>query len=170
MNRLFIFFILLTFFSCKTKVPLFEIYQEAGFSFPLGKDPISTHHYKVQNIPSFLNQTLAEKKLSLSDVDELYAGKGKIISFPDNANLGVINRISIWIFKDGDYSNRIEIYYRDEVPDKISGELKLLSTGEDIREILKEKSYNLDVAVQFKYFVPQTIDCRLIYSFAGYSE
>jgi hypothetical protein len=160
----------LFFISCKSKVPVFEIYQEANFTIPSGLDPISTHHTLIKNIPSFLNQNLEEKQVSLNNISQLYAGKGKIISVFTNANFGIVRRISVWIYNTGEYENRIEIYYRDEVPLSLNGELKLLSTGEDVREIINKDTYNIDVEVQFKDFVSSAIDCRISYSFAAYSE
>jgi hypothetical protein len=170
MIRVFLFIILVFSFSCKTKTPLFEIFQEVNFTIPAGKDPISTHHFLIHDIPSFLNQHLTEKQISLSSIDQLYAGRGKILSIYSNANFGIISKISVWIYKKEDYENRVEIYYRDEVPLNLNGEIKLLSTGEDVREILKDDSYEMDVEIQFKNFVSQPIDCRFTYSFAAYQE
>ena len=100
----------------------------------------------------------------------MYAGRGKIISIYPNANFGIIRKISISIYKKDDYDNRIEIYYRDEVPLNLNGEIKLLSTGEDVRDVIKESSYEMVVEVQFKNFVSQPLDCRLTYSFGAYVE
>ncbi len=170
MIRLFFLFVLVSFFSCKTKVPAFEIYQEVNFTIPSGKDPFGTHFIKIRDIPSFLNQNLTERQISLSDINQLYAGRGKIISIYPNTNFGIIRKISISIYKKDDYNNRIEIYYRDEVPLNLKGEIKLLSTGEDIRDVIKESSYEMVVELQFKDFVSQPLDCRLTYSFAAYME
>ncbi len=170
MIRWIFLFIIFSFFSCKTKVPVFEIYQEVNFTIPSGKDPIATHYFKIRDIPSFLNQNLEEKQISLSDIDQLYAGRGKIVSIYPNTNFGIISKMSISIYKKDDYNNRTEIYYRDEVPLNLRGEIKLLSTGVDVRDIIKEDSYEMVVEVQFKDFVSQPLDCRLIYNFAAYIE
>ncbi len=170
MIRTFFFIILISFFSCKTKTPVFEIFQEVNFTIPAGKDPIATHHFLIHDIPSFLNQNLKEKEISLSNINQLYAGKGKFLSIYSNANFGVISKMSVWIYKKGDYNNSIEIYYRDNVPLNLNGEIKLLSTGEDVRDILSGDLYEMDIEMQFKSFVPELIDCRFTYSFAAYVE
>ena len=170
MKRLIFLLIPLYLLSCKSKVPVFEIYQEANFTIPSGKDPIATHHFLIKNIPSFLNQNLEEKQVSLNDISQLYAGRGKINSIYTSANFGIISKISIWIYKEGDSDHAVEIYYRDEIPLNLNGEMKLLSTGEDVRDILKNEYYNIDMEIQFKDFISAPIECRFTYSFAAYTE
>lgn len=170
MKRYIFLLSILSFFSCKTKVPIFEIPQEVNFVLPLGKDPLATHHFIIHNIPSFLNKKLETNNIKLSEIKELYAGRGKIESVVYNSNFGTIYKISISIFKEGDFDNRKEIYYHDEIPNIRRGELKLLSTGEDIREILLEDKYGMDVEVQFKVFTVEYIECRMNFNYVAYPE
>lgn len=163
-------FFSLGFFSCKTKTPVFEIYQEARFSVPAGKDPVATHHFIIRDIPSFLNANLQQRGLVINDLTEFYAGKGRFQSLDFEYNFGVIYNLSVWVYKKGEYENRKEIYYRDEVPWSQKGELKLLSTGEDVREILLSDSYEIDVELQFKSVTTQSVDCRFEFNFVAYIE
>lgn len=170
MKNLFLLFILVSLFSCKSKVPVFEIYQEVNFIIPTGKDPLATHHFLIHNIPSFLKENLDRKGLKLSDIKELYAGRGKLESIVYNSNFGIINKLSISIYKKEDNFNSHEIYYHDEIPFVNKGELKLLSTGEDIREILSLDKYEMDVEIQFKNFTTEEIECRMTFGYVAYLE
>ena len=170
MRKLIILSFFLLFFSCKSKVPVFELYKEVNFSITAGLDQIATHHILIHNISSSFNAKLSEKGLNASDISEFYAGKGKIVSVFNEANFGIIERISVWIYKKGEYNKAKEIYYRDEIPFSLRGEIKLLSTGEDVRDILSNDKYEMDIELKFKSFVTETIDCRFPYSFVAYSE
>ena len=173
MRRLFVFLLFsisLSFSSCHTKTPLFELYREVNFSFPAGLDQYLTHHIIIRDIPSNLKARLSERGLEIADIKEFYAGRGKIISVFNEADFGIIDKISIWIFKKGEYDNAKEIYYRDEVPYHLPGEIKLLSTGEDVRDILMNDKYNMDIEVKFRNYLTETIDCRFPFSFVAYSE
>jgi len=170
MKRFLVLLFITSLLSCKSKVPLFEMYQEVNFIIPSGKDPIATHHFLVHKIPSFLKNHLDQKGIKLSDVKELSAGRGKIESVVYNSNFGIISKISISIYKKGDFANRFEIYYHDEIPLTRKGELKLLSTGQDVREILSLKEYEMDVEVQFKGFTSETIECRMTFNYGAYLE
>ncbi len=170
MKHLVLFFILVSFLSCKTKVPVFEINQEVRFLIPAGKDPIRTHYLIIHDIPSFLNENLERKGLKSSDLTELYAGKGKLESIVYSSNFGVISKISISIYKKGEKEKSYEIYYRDQVPLSSKGELKLLSTGEDVREVLSQDKYEMKVELQFKTFTLEEIECRLTFGYVAYIE
>ncbi|MBK7096906.1 MAG: hypothetical protein IPH57_18285 [Saprospiraceae bacterium] len=156
--------------SCKTKAPVFEIYQEARFSIPAGKDPVATHHFIIRDIPSFLKANLQQRGMVIDDLTEFYAGKGRFQSLDFDYNFGVIYDLSVWVYKKGEYENRKEVYYRDEVPWSQKGELKLLSTGEDVREILLSDNYEIDVELQFKSVTAQSVDCRFEFNFVAYIE
>ena len=163
-----IFFI--SFVSCKTKTPVFEIYQEARLSIPAGKDPIATHHFLIKDIPSFLKANLQQRGMNIENLTEFYAGKGRFQSLDFDYNFGVIYDISVWIYKKGEFENRKEIYYRDEVPWSQKEELKLLSTGEDVREILLNENYDMDIEMRFKNVTTQSVDCRFEFVFVAYTE
>jgi len=170
MKKYIILLFVLSLFSCKSKVPIFELYQEVNFIIPAGKDHLATHHFLIHDIPSTLNKTLKSKSIKLSDIKELYAGRGKLESIVYNSNFGIMRNISVWIYKKNDYGNRAEIYYRDDIRVNQRGELKMLSSGEDIRDILISDNYEMDIEVQFKGFTAETIECRMTFSYVGYSE
>ncbi len=170
MKKILFLLFVISILSCKSKVPVFEINQEVNFIIPSGKNPIATHHFKIHDIPSFLNENLERKGLKLTDIKELYAGRGKLESVVYNSDFGIISKISISIYKKGDSENSFEIYYHDQIPLVSKGELKLLSTGEDVRDILSLDKYEMDVEILFKGFTTEDINCRLTFEYAAYIE
>ena len=160
--------VLFNMLSCQTKTPVFEIYQEARFTIPAGMTQLATHHFFVRDIPGFLEAYLEERKIELDDIAELYAGKGRFLSIDFDYNFGILYDVSIWIFNKGEYENRIEIYYRDEVLLRHNGELKLLSTGQDVRDILINDSYDMAIELRFKNVTTQSVDCNLVFSYVAY--
>lgn len=156
--------------SCNTKVPAFEIYQEVRFTLPAGKIPTVTHHFLVHDIPSFLKENLKTRGLTIDDITEFYAGKGRFISLDYDYNFGILYDVSVWIYKINEYNNRKEIYYRDEVPINQKGELKLLSTGEDVRDILLSDKYEMDIELVFINTSNITTECALEFNYVAFVE
>ncbi len=157
-------------FSCTTKTPVFRINEEVSFTIPAGLSPLLVHHFQIKNIKSSLSEVLEESKIDIEAIKELYAGKGKFVSFYNNSNYGIIDKLSVWINKSGDEENQFEIYYLDEVPLNRKGELKLLSSGQDIREVLKNDKYDIDIEVRLKYVITEPIESRFLFSFVAFYE
>ncbi len=170
--RLYISLLLLSIslLSCSKKTPVFYIDEEVSFTIPPGLSPFLIHHFQIKNVKSLLPKVLEEKKLDINSIDELYAGKGKFVSFYNNSNYGIIDKLSIWINKSGDEDNQFEIYYLDEIPFNRKGELRLLSSGQDIREVLKNSEYDIDIEIRFKNLITEPIESRFIFSFVAYNE
>ena len=103
-----------------------------------------------------------------SDSDS--SGEGLFRSLDFEYNYGIIYDLSVWIYKKNDYENRKEIYYRDEIPLRQDGELKLLSTGEDVRDIVINDTYDMDIEIRFKNVGSQSVDCRFELNYAAYIE
>ena len=170
MKKIFFLLFIITLLSCKSKVPVFEIDQEVNFVFLSGENPITKHGIIIHDIPSFLNKNLERKGLKLSDMKEFYAGRGKLESVGDIYDFGIFSKISISVFKKGDRKNKVEIYYHDQIPLISKGELKLLSTGEDVRDILSLDKYEMEVEYYLKGFSKDDIHCRLTFEYAAYIE
>ncbi len=173
-NNMRLYISLLAFFvffsSCKTKTPVFRIDEEVSFTIPAGLSPLLVHHFQIKNVKSLLSEVLEENKMDINAIDELYAGKGKFVSFYNNSNYGIIDKVSVWINKSGEEDNQFEIYYLDEVPLNRKGELKLLSSGQDIREVLLNERYDIDIEVRLKYIITEPIESRFIFSYVAYDE
>lgn len=170
MYRVLVFLCIILIYGCNSKTPAFEIYQEASFIIPSGRDPLATHHFIIHKIQNFLPSNLNSHGLKSSDLSQFYAGKGKFGSIGSDYNFGIIYDVSIWIYKENDYANRKEIYYLDEVPFSSNGELKLLSTGEDLREILTNDTYEMDIELRFKSLTGIEGDCKLEYNLSAFVE
>ncbi len=170
--RLYILLLILSIslFSCKTKTPVFRIDEEVSFTIPSGLSPFLVHHFQIKNVKSLLSKVLEENKIDINAIDELYAGKGKFVSFYNNSNYGIIDKLSVWINKSGEEDNQFEIYYLDEIPFNRKGELKLLSSGQDIREVLKNDEYDIDIEVRLKHVITEPIESRFVFSFVAYGE
>ena len=158
--------------SCpvRQKPRFLRFIRRCRFSIPAGKDPVATHHFLIKDIPGFLKAHLQQRGMEVDDLTEFYAGKGLFRSLDFEYNYGIIYDLSVWIYKKNDYENRKEIYYRDDIPLRQDGELKLLSTGEDVRDIVINDTYDMDIEIRFKNVGSQSVDCRFEFNYVAYIE
>ncbi len=172
MRKGFIYIILIVFmalftYSCEKEQVSFYIHQEHDFEIRAGLNTIETHFFVFRNIKNTLPQELYSQGLSFDDVKQVYAGKGLIQPVFDDFQYGDIREVSIWVVSTVDPSIRHEIYYLDQIPYSMRGEMRLLSGIANLKEFLSlHSTYNLEIQIKFRNFVPANTLNRLTYSFA----
>ncbi len=160
-------FLLLFSYSCEKEQVSFYIHDEHDFEIKAGLNTIETHFFVFRNIKNTLPQELYNQGLSFDDVKVIYAGKGLIQPVFDDFQYGDIREVSIWVVSPIDPSIRHEIYYLDQIPYSMRGEMKLLSGIANLKDFLSlHSSYNLEIQIKFRNFVPANTLNRFTYSFA----
>lgn len=153
--------------SCEKDQVNFYIFKEHDFEITAGLNTIETHFFVFRNIKNTLPQELYNQGLSFDDVKQVYAGKGLIKPVFEDFQYGDIREVSIWVVSPVDPSIRQEIYYQDQIPYNLRGEMRLLSGIANLKEFLSVHStYNLEIQIKFRNFVPANSLNRFTYSFA----
>jgi len=159
--------LVLSSYSCDKDQVSFYIFKEHDFEIPAGLNTIETHFFVFRNIKNTLPQELYDQGLSFDDVNLVYAGRGLIKPVFDDFQYGDIREVAIWVVSPTDPSIRHEIYYLDQIPYNLRGEMRLLSGIANLKEFLSlHSTYNLEIQIKFRNFVPANSLNRFTYSFA----
>jgi hypothetical protein len=147
------------FLSCGDKtVPLFTINYEEQFSIPAGLNTIETHTFVIKDIPALLETYKSTFNVLDEDIAAILPSRGKIDQVFSNINFDFIQTVSIWMVSTIDADFRYELYYLDFVPLNTGNELKLLSGISNLKDIMEEGSFNLEIKLKFRTFPPNQTD------------
>lgn len=152
-------FFICIFLSCGDKnVPLFTIDFQEQFTIPAGLNTIETYTFLIQDVPTLLESYKTTYNVSDEEIVSILPSRGRINQIFSNINYDFIQTVSIWMVSNLDPDVRYELYYLDFVPLNTGDELKLLSGISNLKELMNEASYNLEIKLRFRTFPPNQTD------------
>jgi hypothetical protein len=156
---LFGILISVVFLSCGDKtVPLFTIDFQEQFSIPAGLNTIETHTFVIQDIPSLLESYKANFNVLDEDIASILPSRGRINQIFSNIDFDFIQSVSIWMVSNVDPQYRYELYYLDFVPVNTGDEIRLLSGISNLKDLMNEGSFDLEIKLKFRTFPPNQTD------------
>lgn len=156
---LFGILISVVFLSCGDKtVPLFTIDFQEQFSIPAGLNTIETHTFIIQDIPALLESYKANFNVLDEDIASILPSRGRINQIFSNIDFDFIQSVSIWMVSNVDPQYRYELYYLDFVPVNTGDEIRLLSGISNLKDLMNEGSFDLEIKLKFRTFPPNQTD------------
>jgi len=150
--------------SCGEKtVPLFTIDFQEPFSIPAGLNTIETHTFIIQDIPSLLESYKSNYNVLDEDIGSILPSRGRMNQVFSNINYDFIQSVSVWMVSNVDPLYRYELYYLDFVPLNTGDEIKLLSGISNLKELMQEGSFDLEIKLKFRTFPPNQTDNLLTF-------
>lgn len=151
--------------SCgKDDIILFEMEYTEDFEIQAGLNSFETHHFLIKDISTNYNNLLQTFDQTDSQVSNINPQNARLDALFSSATYDIIREISVRIYKD-DVTNYKEIFYIENVPLNTGGDLNLIPTLVDVRDILSGDSFNIDIAIQFRQAPAQFIESRFIFDF-----
>ncbi len=161
MRYLLLFIIPFLWSGCRNDEPiLFELEFREDFEITAGLNTIETHHFLLRNINTNLDSYLSSFGYQESDISLINPNNATLEVLFGNSDLDFVFEVSVRAYKENplDYQ---EIFYRENVPLNTSSVLQLLPTLVDVKKLMQEDVFNIDVAFLFRNAPPQFIDARL---------
>ncbi len=160
-------FILPILISCKPEVePLFTMNLEVDFDIPAGLSNILTHTFVIRDIKNPKGAYLKTFGVEEQKISSIQAGRGEITSLFSTTDYDFVNKVSVWIVSSKDPDIRREMYYLDFNNNNSNkeGTLKLLSAVSNVKDLLDEETFDIEVKLEFRSFSPRFFENRLIFS------
>ncbi len=114
----------------------FTLPVEATFFVQPGLNSFETHFVKVQSVPIFLNTGLANSGMTKEAVTSIISGKGQLIPISTNIEYRLFNDFSINAISILNGDKLDEMYYQDVIRFDHTGNLELLSSISELRDIM----------------------------------
>lgn len=148
--------------SCnKGGTPIFNFDLEVPLEFAAGQDPIETRTYPVYNVLNFLQAELDQRGLSIDDISSIQAGQGILVADSPNVDYSGFNSVIINAINITDQTDIKEMYYQDFIQLNHTGDLKLLSSISELKPIMANGTFHMEVKVRMRSVVPFTTRHKL---------
>jgi len=163
--------LIISFSSCRnTENELFEIQMEARLDISAGLNSIETHIFVLEDISSTLEANLVQKGMSIDQVNSIKPSTALMDGVFNEIDYSIVEEIAINIVDGTDSSNKIEVFYQELIPLNHSGPLQMFGSLPDIKDILNNDSYDLEVEIRFRTPTVQTMENKIIYNFVAFGE
>ena len=160
------FLMILSLTSCRKEFdPLFTMNMEAEFEIPAGLSSILTHTFIIRDIKNPLPAYLETFGVDTSQINSIQAGRGELSALFSSTNYEFVNKVSVWMVSPDNADYRKELYYLDFNTDNDNDyTLRLLSSIANVKDLLENDTFNLEVKLEFRGFSPRLIENRLIFN------
>lgn len=169
LSIIILFITSISFSSCKKDNRInFQERLEVDVELGNGLNLVETHVFIVRDIASLIEGNLMNNGITIDDVDEIQSGRGDF-TFPFfNGDFDFIQRVSIRVFNRSDPDGFKEMYYNDFVPINQGNKLNLFSNISNLKNIVSNEMFDMEVRLKFRSFVPPQTRIRLNFGYIAY--
>lgn len=149
--------------------PVFTIKRDAQVSIPANLNTIETHSFFIRNHPIFLESQLRDNNMTLEDVAQILPANCRITA-RSGIDLAFINSISLHAWSRSELGQRSEMFYRENIPFNEGGEIQLLASIANLKDIMQSGSYDLEVRIDLRSFSPSSFILEMDYEIGVYDQ
>jgi hypothetical protein len=165
-NRILWLLTIILFLQCKKDDNyLYEGRFETDFVIPAGLSTILTHYITVRNIYTDATRNASNAGLDVDDLKSVQASFGRMFTQESGNDLDFIQEISVTLISRTNPNLKMEMYYSEFVPFTVDNEIKLQSGASELKEILKDDYVDVEIRMNIRNFVPNTVNVRLDMSY-----
>ncbi|MBC7777643.1 MAG: hypothetical protein H7246_19570 [Phycisphaerae bacterium] len=141
--------------------PGFDMMFQREFSIPAGIGVFDVHHFQLKNIPSNWDQYLGQHGKTAEDISGVITAQASIGGKYGDADLSVVDRISIRIYDDSNPNDYVEIAYRDPAPSDSGNILPLIPSLANSKRFFSNPRFSADVVIWLRRTTQDISDVRL---------
>jgi hypothetical protein len=158
-------------FSCSGNDRLFVQRQIIeNFQIPAGLNTIESHYFRISDVYLFYKETLQLNAQDATIPREVSGLRASIRNRFSGNDLAVIDRISIFAVNKLDRTDRVEIFYNENIPLNQTNEIRMLSNISNFYSYIKDGKVDLDVRVNFRGFLQSPAQVSLDLTYLIYLE
>ena len=145
---------------------LFIIDNEIEFFIPGALNTIETHVFIIRNVPSFYRANLSANGASDEQVVSITATRARLTGSFGIVDYDFIDEISVRALSRTDPGLNREMYFQDRIPFNQSGDLELFSSISELKDILSQEVFDMEVRIRLRQSTPLQLQNKLIFSYA----
>ena len=150
--------------------PAFFVDLDREFDIPVGLNTIETHIFQLRNVPNFLESGLIGAGVSREEITSIGPADARIVSAFGAIDWSFVSWVEIYAISRQDQSLRQRIFYIDSPDFNNRNEVLLFNTFADMKEIFEEDTFDLEVRLRFRTFVPTNIPARIEFNYAVFNQ
>lgn len=150
----------------KDETPRFSIPVEAFFEIPAGLNTIETHFIPINGVVNFMQARLAQNNMTVDQVTSVQSGRGQIIALSPNVEYRLFNDITVNAISVTNQSKADEMYYQDFIEFDHDGNLELLSSISELKEIMLNGIFDMEVKVNLRQSSLVTTEHKIVFDLA----
>lgn len=151
----------------KTDEEFAERRLTAVFEVPANLNPVETHYIYVRNIPALYKQTLDTRGWSSENINRVSPSRAKIYGRFGSTNLSVFSSISVRLVSRDGKNTKSEMYFQEEIPIVARTELDLRPTLSDLKPIITQETFDMEIRLQIRGFVPVSLPLQLDFNYVA---
>ncbi|HMG16325.1 MAG TPA: hypothetical protein VK590_12795 [Saprospiraceae bacterium] len=142
---------------------LFDFKYDQNITIPAGLSYLDTHYFRFNDVQTNYKTLLQAHGYTAAQIKQIEPGSAFILSL-DNGNMfDFIQEISIKISSTDTFIK--EAFYTIEVPLNASDRLDMVGTLVELKDILDQDRFNIEVGFKLRANSPSTIDARFTMKF-----
>jgi hypothetical protein len=149
------------------RVEVFELPQVIDFTIDPGLNTFDTYFFPFSPIPSSFQSRLEDFNLEANEIISVEPKSGSLSSIFGDENLEFIERISLRLFKVQEPTFNREIFYFDPVPFKKATTLRPFPGLSNVKEIVENTFYGIELRLDFRFVPQRSIDMRFEFSLSA---
>ncbi len=149
--------------SCTNQpINLFQINVEADFIIPAGLNSIDTYYFTIPRVPTRIRSYWSG---DVADFGAILPANAFLTSRFNNIDWSLVREVYIFAVSPSNPENRKEIFYQNIFEPNRQRELRLFNSLPDVKDILSEEYFNIEVRINFRGITPVEIDTRMQMNF-----
>lgn len=141
--------------------PGFDMVFQRDFSIPAGIGVFDVHHFQLKNIPTNWQQYLDQHGKTADQIQSVITSEMSLGGIFGDADLSVIDRISVRLYDESNPSDYLEIAYRDPAPFDSGNVLPLIPSLADSKRFFTTPRFSVDVVVWLRRTTQDQSEVRL---------
>lgn len=164
MRYYYLFILYLLFNSCTdTPDALFQISTEANFDIAPGLNNIETFIFPISQVPT--NFAALSGGVDPNTIGSIQPSRATITAPFVAFDWSIVREVSVRAISPRNPELNREIFFQDQISLNNQNELRLFSSLSDVREILIDETFNLEVRFNFRNITPAEIPSRIEMNF-----
>ncbi len=151
----------------KDEEPRFTIPLEIIVFFPAEFNTVATHTTELFSVPNFLQSRLAQNGMTADQITSIVAGRGQIIPVSPSVQYQVLNNVIVNV-SSANSDDVNEMYYNDFIDFDHSGNLELLSSISELKDIMSNGVFDLQVKYNLRQGLIATTEHKLKFDLLVY--
>lgn len=165
----FIGLVLILFLQCKKDDDfLYSGQFDTRFVIPSGLSTVLTHYITLQNVYTDVHRRANNAGLDIEKIKSIKTSYGRMLSTLPGDDLDFIQDISVTLISRTNSALKTEMYYSEFVPFNVDNEIRLQSGAAELKQILKDDFVDIEIRLNLRGFVPNSIEVLLDMSYVVY--